>query len=91
MCAGRSRSSVRRGMMRVFRNVTVLRVVGCVICVALVGVGFGAEQGVKPQAGAAGLNAEVREILTQHCVKCHGGEKTTRGRTSCRGTRRRRG
>src|SRR3954463_7022811 len=38
------------------------------------GVLRGAE-GAKPQA-TAGLTGEAREILVQHCVKCHGGEKT---------------
>src|SRR3954469_917012 len=56
---------------------TAIRALGCVVLITLVGAVLGAEQTGKSQSSVpAGLNAEVREILNQHCVKCHGGEKT---------------
>src|SRR5690242_4353637 len=66
--------------MTFLKHKTGARAVGCVVLITLVGAVLGAEGTAKPQAAAApipgGLNAEVREILNQHCVKCHGGEKT---------------
>jgi mono/diheme cytochrome c family protein len=63
--------------MTAWKFKAVLRVLACAVLIALVGVARGGDQGAKPQAaGPAGLNTAAREILNQHCVKCHGGEKT---------------
>jgi mono/diheme cytochrome c family protein len=63
--------------MNILKQITIARGLGCGVLLALVGAVLGAEGTAKPQAAAApGFNADVREILNQHCVKCHGGEKT---------------
>src|SRR6476469_5962987 len=60
--------------MKLMKIARIVRGVGGVVLLGVVGAVIAADDGAKP--GAAELSLGAREILTQHCVKCHGGEKT---------------
>jgi cytochrome c553 len=61
------------------RSVVVTFLLGMVCWVVMVGTARNSVRAAAPADGQALFATEIRPVLTQHCLKCHGGEKIKGG------------